>query len=66
MRTLVQQELLRHGVLTTQNLLLPSIAHDDEAFATTRGAFEHALGALAAAMAEDRFVRYLEIPPLPP
>lgn len=65
MRTLLQQELLRHGVLTTQNLLLPSAAHDDEALEVTRRAFEHALGVVAEAMEEDRFASYLEIPPLP-
>ena len=30
MRTLLQQELLKHGLLTTQHLLLPSAAHDDQ------------------------------------
>ena len=65
LRTLLQQELLRHGVLTTQNLLLPSAAHDDEALEITRRAFERALGTLARAMDEDRFASYLEIPPLP-
>ncbi|HYU33409.1 MAG TPA: aminotransferase class III-fold pyridoxal phosphate-dependent enzyme [Thermoanaerobaculia bacterium] len=66
MRTLVQQELLKRGVLTTQNLLLPSAAHDDEALEVTRRAFAHALGVLAGAMEGDRFASYLEIPPLPP
>jgi glutamate-1-semialdehyde aminotransferase len=65
MRTLVQQELLRQGVLTTQNLLLPSAAHDDKALEVTRRAFAHALGVLAEAMDGDRFASYLEIPPLP-
>jgi glutamate-1-semialdehyde aminotransferase len=65
MRTLVQQELIKAGVLTTQNLLLPSVAHDDEALEITRRAFEHALEVLAKAMKTDRFAAYLEIPPLP-
>lgn len=65
MRTLVQQELLRKGVLTTQNLLLPSAAHDNEALEVTRHAFEHALGVLAEAMEDGRFASRLEIPPLP-
>jgi glutamate-1-semialdehyde 2,1-aminomutase len=65
MRTLVQQELLRQGVLTTQNLFLPSAAHDDEALEATRHAFEHALGVLVEALKADRFASYLEIPPLP-
>lgn len=65
MRTLVQQELLRRGVLTTQNLLLPTLAHDDEALEVTRRAFEHALEVLAQVMKTDRFAAALEIPPLP-
>lgn len=65
LRTLVQQELIKGGVLTTQNLLLPSAAHDDEALEVTGRAFEHALGALAEAMKTDRFASCLEIPPLP-
>jgi glutamate-1-semialdehyde aminotransferase len=65
MRTLLQQELIQGGVLTTQNLFLPSAAHDDEALEITRRAFEHALGVLAEALEDDRFVSRLEIPPLP-
>jgi len=65
MRTLVQQEILKRGVLTTQNLLLPSIAHDDEAMDVARHAFDGTLQVLARAIREDRFVPYLEIPPLP-
>jgi len=65
MRTLVQQELLKGGLLTTQNLLLPSAAHDDEALDVTRRAFGHALGVVARAIGEDRFASYLEVPPLP-
>ncbi len=65
MRTLVQQELLRHGVLSTQNLLLPSLAHDDAALETTRQAYERAFEKLVEAMDGERFASYLEIPPLP-
>lgn len=65
LRTLLQQELLRNGVLTTQNLLLPSAAHDDEALEVTRRAFERALGVLAEALEDGRFAARLEIPPLP-
>jgi glutamate-1-semialdehyde aminotransferase len=65
MRTLVQQEMLKGEVLTTQNLFLPSIAHDDDALEDTRRAFERALAVLAEAMDGDRFAAYLEIPPLP-
>ena len=65
MRTLVQQELFKNGVLTTQLLMLPSTAHDAEALTATVKAFERSLTALAQAMKEDRFASYLEIPPLP-
>lgn len=65
LRTLFHQELLREGVLTTQNLFLPSRAHDDEAFDLTRRAFERAFAVLAEAVATDRIVSSLEIPPLP-
>lgn len=65
MRTLVHQELLRQGVLTTQNLLLPSAAHDEEALEATHRAFAHALERLAVVLEEDSFVTHLEIPPLP-
>ena len=65
MRTLLQQELLKHGLLTTQHLLLPSTAHDDEALDVTRRAFERAVAVLATAMKDDSFASRLEIPLLP-
>jgi glutamate-1-semialdehyde aminotransferase len=65
MRTLVQQELLRQGILTTQHLLLPSLAHDDEVLEITRRAYKHALEVLAEATENDSFAERLEIPPLP-
>ena len=65
MRTLVQQELFKNGVLTTQLLMLPSTAHDATALAVTIKAFERSLTVLAQAMKEDRFAAYLEIPALP-
>ncbi|HEV8241662.1 MAG TPA: aminotransferase class III-fold pyridoxal phosphate-dependent enzyme [Thermoanaerobaculia bacterium] len=64
-RTLLQQELMKHGVLTTQNLLLPSIAHDDEALAVVARAFERAFAVVAEAERRDRYASHLEIPPLP-
>lgn len=64
MRTLVQQELLKKGVLTYRGIMLPSLAHDDEAFRETLDAFQHALVALARARREDAYAKYLEIPPL--
>ncbi|HEV2806654.1 MAG TPA: aminotransferase class III-fold pyridoxal phosphate-dependent enzyme [Chthoniobacterales bacterium] len=65
MRTLLQQELLKAGVLTTKNLFLPSVAHDDIALDETRAAFDQALQVVAEASATDRFAAYLEIPALP-
>ena len=65
MRTLVQQELFRNGVLTTQLLMLPSTAHDAQALAITAAAFERALTVLSQVMREDRFAAHLEVPPLP-
>jgi glutamate-1-semialdehyde 2,1-aminomutase len=64
MRTLVQQELVKRGVLTYRGLMLPSLAHDEEAFRETADAFEHAFVALARAAREDSYAKYLEIPPL--
>jgi glutamate-1-semialdehyde aminotransferase len=65
MRTLLHQELLKEGVVSCQNLLLPSIAHDGAAVDETERAFDRALRTLAMATEEDRFAAYLEIPPLP-
>lgn len=65
MRTLIQQELFKMGILAAQNLLLPSVAHDDVALDATERAFDRALRTLAEAMEGDRFAAYLEIPPLP-
>jgi glutamate-1-semialdehyde aminotransferase/predicted aldo/keto reductase-like oxidoreductase len=64
MRTLVQQELVKRGILTYKCFLLPSYAHDARALAQTVRAFEHALGLLAEAAKKDAFARYLEIPPV--
>ena len=65
MRTLLHQELLRAGVLTTQNLLLPSTAHDHAALDATERAFDAALRSLKEAIDGDCFASFLEIPPLP-
>lgn len=64
MRTLVQQELVRRGVITYKGFMLPSLAHDEQAFQETVAAFEHALTVLARAAREDAYARYLEIPPI--
>jgi glutamate-1-semialdehyde aminotransferase len=62
MRTLLQQELLRAGVMTYKGVMLPSLAHDDQALEQTLSAFETALEVLAHAARTDGFVAALEIP----
>jgi glutamate-1-semialdehyde aminotransferase len=64
MRTLVQQELLKRGVLTFMGFMLPSYAHDAQALAETLEAFAHALRVVAEAAADDSFAARLEIPPI--
>ncbi len=64
MRTLVQQELLRKGVIIYRGLMLPSFAHDEPAFRETVDAFQHAFDVLAQANREDAYAKYLEIPPI--
>jgi glutamate-1-semialdehyde 2,1-aminomutase len=64
MRTLVQQELLKRGVLTYMGFMLPSYAHDDRVLDETLDAFAHALGLLAQAERKGSFASYLEVPPI--
>jgi glutamate-1-semialdehyde 2,1-aminomutase len=64
MRTLVQQELYKEGILTCMNLFVPCDAHDDQALAETCRGLERAIGVLVKALEEDCFARYLEIPPI--
>jgi glutamate-1-semialdehyde 2,1-aminomutase len=64
MRTLVQQELVKKGVITYRGFMLPSLAHDDQAFKETIDAFQHAFIVLAQAAREDAYTKYLEIPPI--
>lgn len=62
--TLLQQELLRSGVVTCHGTLLPSYAHDDAALAHTLQAFESAFAAVAESRRAGDCERRLEIPPL--
>ena len=62
MRTLMQQELTRQGVLTFKGFMLPSLAHDDTALAKTLQAFDAALGVLTDSLADDSLLRRVEIP----
>jgi glutamate-1-semialdehyde 2,1-aminomutase len=64
MRTLVQQELLKRGVITYRGFMLPSFAHDNQALEETIDAFQHALGMVALAARENGYAKYLEIPPI--
>jgi glutamate-1-semialdehyde aminotransferase/predicted aldo/keto reductase-like oxidoreductase len=64
MRTLLQQGLLKAGVLTYRGFMLPSLAHDELALEQTLRAYEFALGLLGRALREDRIVERLEIPPI--
>jgi glutamate-1-semialdehyde aminotransferase len=64
MRTLVQQELVKKGIITYKCFMLPSYAHGARAFARTVKAFGHTLEVLADAAKNDAFARYLEIPPV--
>ncbi len=62
MQTLMEQELLKQGVLTLQGIFMPSLAHDDGALTETLRAFEHAARVVAEAAMDDPFARFLEIP----
>jgi glutamate-1-semialdehyde aminotransferase/predicted aldo/keto reductase-like oxidoreductase len=64
MRTLVQQELVKQGVITYKCFLLPSYAHGNRALTRAVKAFAHALAILAEAAKHDSFAQYLEIPPV--
>jgi len=63
-RTLLQQELLRGGIVTCNGNMLPSFAHDDAALEQTLDAFERAYTSVAAATQRGELERRLEIPPL--
>lgn len=64
MRTLVQQELMKQGLITYMGVMLPSLAHNDQSLHETVIKFKHALEVLAIAHKHDAFAKYLEIPPM--
>ena len=64
-RTLYHQELLKAGVVTYDGLMLPSYAHETAALTSALTGVRRALAVVARAEREDRFDRYLEIPPPP-
>jgi glutamate-1-semialdehyde 2,1-aminomutase len=61
-RTLLQQELLKRGILTFVGFMLPSLAHGEKEIEKTVSAFEEALRIVARAAVEDSFAALLEIP----
>jgi len=63
LQTLFVQECLKHGVLTNGNLL-PSEAHDDEAIAVSKIAFDRALAVLRQAIDQKSLQGLLQIPAL--
>jgi glutamate-1-semialdehyde 2,1-aminomutase len=64
MRTLLQQELLKRGVLSFRGFLLPSTAHGDAELEQTTDAFEAALRRVAEVGGRNCFEEELEIPPV--
>lgn len=64
LRTLIQQELLRHGVITFKGFMLPCLAHDEKALRDTLRAFAAALPTVTRAWREDRMLPLLELPDL--
>jgi len=64
MRTLLQQELLKRGVLPFRGFLLPSAAHDERDLRQTIDAFQAGLSVVRQAERQDSFERVLEIPPI--
>jgi len=61
-RTLLQQELARHGVISHKGYVIPSVRHDGRAIARCLDAFAAALAAVARARAEGSALPYLDIP----
>ena len=61
-RTLLQQELLKGGILTFQGYMLPSMAHGDPEKEKTISVFRSAFNTVKRVSLEDAFARYMEIP----
>jgi glutamate-1-semialdehyde aminotransferase len=64
LRTLLQQELMKSGLLTYKGYMLPGLAHDDAALDRTLGLFDDALALLARVRRQGSFARHLEILPI--
>lgn len=62
-RTLLQQELLRRGIMIYNNgVMVPCLAHDETTLARTVAVFGEALGLVAEATADDSLDRRIVIP----
>lgn len=64
MRTLLEQELLKRGVMVFRGFMLPSAAHGQIELEQTAEAFEAALRVVRDASDSGDFERRLEIPPV--
>jgi glutamate-1-semialdehyde aminotransferase/predicted aldo/keto reductase-like oxidoreductase len=64
LRTLLQQELLKEGVITYKGYMLPGLAHGEEELQRTVAVFDRALEFLARVRREGSFARHLEILPI--
>lgn len=62
MRTIVQQQLLLHGVLCFRGFMIPSFAHTTAELEQTIAAFEAAFQYLATLCDRGDLIRHLEIP----
>jgi glutamate-1-semialdehyde 2,1-aminomutase len=61
-RTLLQQELLKAGIVSFRGFMLPSAAHGEREFEQTLAAFDRALPVVRRALETDGFARVLEVP----
>jgi glutamate-1-semialdehyde 2,1-aminomutase len=61
-RTLLQQELLKGGILTFQGYMLPSIAHGEQEKEKTTSVFRAAFKLVNEVSSKQQFARYLELP----
>ena len=60
--TLLQQELLKAGVMSYNGIMIPSYAHDDHSMEAVLDAMEKALTVVAEADAQDTLNSQIEIP----
>ena len=61
-RTLLQQELLKGGLITLNGVMLPSYSHDEAVMTKTATIFGEAMEMIAMAERKNDYHRYIEIP----